>query len=82
MSSLEEHCSASDIEARILAGIRAPYFMDPYTSTEKDLQFSVDSLGRFRLLRNAFTHTSHMPDDEIRKLRSDKWLVRLTGQWS
>jgi len=35
----------------------------------------VDVLDKLRKLRNALAHSSWMPDDEIKKLRSDKWLV-------
>lgn len=36
----------------------------------------VDTLDRLRRLRNALAHSSHMPEEEIRKLRSDKWIVQ------
>ncbi|WP_156480497.1 hypothetical protein [Aquipseudomonas alcaligenes] len=31
-------------------------------------------LDKLRRLRNALAHAAHMPPDEIRKLRSDKWI--------
>ena len=34
-----------------------------------------DVLGKLLKLRNALAHSSRMPDNEIKKLRSDKWLV-------
>jgi hypothetical protein len=52
----------------ILRGLK----FDRLMKSQKNI---VDSLDRLRRLRNALAHTSHMPDDEIRKLRSDKWLV-------
>ena len=34
----------------------------------------VNSLGRLLTLRNALAHSSHMSPDEVKKLRSDKWI--------
>ena len=35
----------------------------------------VDALDKLRKLRNALAHSSYMEADEIKKLRSDKWIV-------
>lgn len=35
----------------------------------------VASLDRLRRLRNALAHNMHLPEDEFRRLRSDKWTV-------
>jgi hypothetical protein len=41
----------------------------------KSKQNIVASLDRLRRLRNALAHTTHMPDRDIQKLRSDAWIV-------